>query len=121
MPLTYDATKVFDWKKNYPFEFDQDGESNMNPVTETLIFTSMSTGIPEITTENAEEVFTRIRMLEMLYGPMVRVPGPARSMRAITLEDVENHVGLKTNTVPITQKLFNNTTIRSMRRIIKDN
>lgn len=70
------------------------GDRLLNPVTNALIWHSLNTGIGRITAENAAEVYARIALVEAIYGPsLISSEGP----RAITREDVLQHVGLYTN------------------------
>ena len=67
----------------------------MNPVTETLIFATISTGIGKITEENWSEFYTRLKVFEKLEGPFL-VKGDGSDWW-IEPSDVENHIGLSTN------------------------
>jgi hypothetical protein len=66
-----------------------EGESaTMNPVTHSLIFATMSIGIPEITEANAAEFFVRLQLLDRWQWP---------NEPQTTYENVKAHIGLKTN------------------------
>jgi len=104
MALTYDLTKIEDWKENYPAHTNADGEE------------LMMTGIREITPKNAEEVFTRIRMSEMVHGGYLTVKDGG--YRNFTLEDVTGHIGLQTNASDITKARFNTNINRQLREKI---
>lgn len=87
-------------------------DSQMNPVTESLIFATISIGIPKISKENCTEVFARLTMLETIYGPPFQAKdGPA----SYTLEDVRKHIGLGTNATPFTKAKFHGNITRIMR------
>ena len=116
MALTYDLTTVKDWKENYPNKTNADGEESMNDITNMLIFVSMIYGIPEITTKNAQEVFSRIRMSEMVHGGYFSDGNDG--YRNVTLKEVTDHVGLKTNTSNISKAKFNGYMNRQMREKI---
>ena len=116
MALTYDLTKIEDWKENYPTHTNADGTESMNGVTHMLIFCSMMTGIREITEKNAEEVFTRIRMSEVVHGGYLTVKDGG--YRNFTLEDVTGHIGLQTNASDITKARFNTNINRQLREKI---
>lgn len=45
---------------------------HLDPVTTSLIWSLPTINIEEITAENAEEVFIRVRMLELSRGPLLR-------------------------------------------------
>lgn len=91
MSLTWDVSKVADEHRLV------DGE--MSPVTHALIFLTMSVGIGEITEKTAPEFYARTVAVERVYGSMVTVvkEDGAFADRPITITDVLNHVGLKTN------------------------
>lgn len=73
----------------------EDGSHRMNPVTEVLIFRSMSTGMGEITEANWREVATRILILGKVLG--AEMVGPGGVDVFLTAQDVKAHIGLKTN------------------------
>lgn len=75
-------------------------------VTEGLIFTTIGVGINHITKENAEEFWTRMDMQAMAYGN----PGTGT-----TLEQVREHIGLKTNASPKTKTAFHGQITRLLR------
>ena len=116
MALTYDLTAVKGRDEKYPHKVNADGEEIMNDVTNMLIFVSMITGIREITKTNSEEVFTRIRMSEMIHGGYF-LDGDG-GYRNITLQEVTDHIGLKTNASDITKAKFNGYMNRQMREEI---
>lgn len=87
------------------------GDKLWNPVTESLVWLSISTGINAITEENAAEVYARVRMIEQVNGPMLiraEVDGkrPTGAAAFITPEEVRAHVGLSTNASPKTRARF---------------
>ena len=117
MSLTYDLTTVKDWKENYPNKTNADGEERINDTSNMLIFVSMITGIGEITSKNAQEVFSRIRMSEMVHGGYF-TNGNGEN-RNVTLQEVTDHIGLKTNVSDITKARFNSHINRQMREKIE--
>ena len=116
MALTYDLTTVKDWKENYPNITNADGEERLNDTSNMLIFVSMITGIREITNTNSQEVFSRIRMSEMIHGGYF-VDGNG-GYRNVTLKEVTDHVGLKTNASDISKAKFNGYMTKQMREKI---
>ena len=116
MPLTYDRTMVKDWKEKYPNITNADGEERINDITNMLIFASMITGIRKITSKNAQEVFSRIRMSEMVHGGYFTNGGNGH--RNVTLKEVTDHIGLKTNANDITKARFNGNITKQMREKI---
>jgi hypothetical protein len=117
MALTYDLTTVKNWKENYPNKTNIDGEERLNDTTNMLIFASMITGIREITSKNAQEVFLRIRMSEMIHGGYF-TNGHGEN-RNVTLQEVTDHIGLKTNPNSITKAQFNSNIANQMREKIE--
>jgi hypothetical protein len=80
--------------EDLPMHGMKKGESYLSPVTNALIWHSLNTGIGTITEESAAEVYARVSFVEMLYGASLMGPeGPV----FITKEDIERHVGLRTN------------------------
>lgn len=102
MTLNVDLTKVKDYKNICYNKKKGAGKPNFlnlpyTEVTNYLVVGSMSIGIGEITQDNYKEVFARHQFLQK---------------DIITLDDVKNHIGLKTNTA-------NETTGRWVQRIAK--
>jgi hypothetical protein len=83
MSLNYDLTRV----QNR----DKDTDKGWN-ITQSIIFATMSVGIGEITEENVHEFWMR-------YSIFAANP-------YFTVEDVRNHIGLKTNVSTITRHKF---------------
>tara|TARA_Y100000296_G_scaffold86457_1_gene126281 strand:- start:45 stop:413 length:369 start_codon:yes stop_codon:yes gene_type:complete len=117
MALTYDLTAIKNLTKTYPHRVTSDGETAMNNITNMLIFVSMITGIREITSQNAHEVFTRIRMSEMIHGGYF-LDEETGGYRHVTLQEVTDHIGLKTNASDISKAQFNGYMNRQMREKI---
>jgi hypothetical protein len=94
MALTYDLSKVKDRQQFFP-----DTESgDLNPVTTTIIFGTMITGIGELTEQNAPEFYARLHLAEQLRGPLA-YNGHGEPI-TITPQYVKGHIGLKTNVFP---------------------
>jgi hypothetical protein len=70
-----------------------------HPVTDSLIWNCMFTGLGEITEKNVDEFAARLAILRMKHGPELRY-GDGSSV-ALTHKDVENHIGLRTNAFPV--------------------
>lgn len=83
----------------------------LDAVTASIIWALPFTNIEEITGENVEEVFIRIRMIELSRGPLLTVNGePAY----ISPSDVRRRIG--TISVPGIQTLpFDESTIAALR------
>lgn len=106
MALTWDVSKIHDYENVTSIVAEEDlpsygvkaGETMWNPVTTALVWHSLSTGIGDITEENADEVYARIALVEKLHGAnLIRDGKP----RYITPEEVRAHIGLTTNVFPV--------------------
>lgn len=84
----------------------------LNGMTETLIWTSIPVGIPKITEENVDEFFRRVQEIEKDGALMYSPDGPSY----FTKEDIERHIGLRTNVTTVTKRTFD----AKMRRKEKD-
>jgi hypothetical protein len=90
MPLTSDISAVVDFA-----EIQQGAEWKK---TEAIIFATMSIGMDEITTDNAGEFYSRIKILEGVIGSMVVVQeGDKFHDYYFNTADIARRVGLKTN------------------------
>jgi|TARA_R100000008_G_scaffold84833_2_gene73235 hypothetical protein len=93
MTLQVDLTKVENFKTLcYEKKGTKDPDNKFLglPYTRTtnyLVMASMAIGVGEITTKNYKEVFARHQFLQE---------------GQVTLDDVKNHIGLKTNVAPET-------------------
>jgi hypothetical protein len=100
--LTWDTQDVLD-NENVCFLIAEEdhfpsgvkkGDRILNPVTNALIWHSLSTGIGRITTKNVAEVWARIALIEKLYGASILTQdGP----KPLSRDDVQKHIGLTTN------------------------
>ena len=93
MPLNYDLTKVAaDYKDDAVW-----------PITNALIWGTMSVAMNEITEDNWKEFYTRCYMIETIHGTWLNQNG---KRRPITPEDVKDHIGLHTNASTLTKAKF---------------
>ena len=98
MSLDWNLEKI----KNHEelcFYTDEAGNECMNPITDTLLWCTMFVGMGEITKKNAPQFYARVRFMEVMQESPFNYEGSGdeRQPRPITLEDVENHIGLSTN------------------------
>jgi len=92
MSLDWDITEVEDYQNVC---WIPDGEEfRLNPITDALIWLSITTSIGTITEENWKDVYRRIWLDEKLHGARLR---EGSDPRPITPEDVFKHIGLRTN------------------------
>lgn len=99
MPLTYDLTKVQNFEDVCFVGPVIKGttERKWNPVTESLIFATLEVGIGEITNDNWQEFYRRLRISEKVSGPYLINVAETDQTRLITPKEVKQHIGLKTN------------------------
>lgn len=84
--------------RRYPSVKHEDGTESQNPVTYTIVVSTMAIGIGKLTKAKAAEFYARLSVLDRLHGPFVR-DGEGKP-RPITPEDILAHVGLETNVFP---------------------
>lgn len=120
MPLTWSVENVADYENVCTITVTEDnpahglkaGDSIWNPVTTALVWLTLSTGINEITVDNADEFFARVNMLERVNGQQLiraqREDGtrPDGAEAFITPEEVRAHIGLYSNASPKTRQQF---------------
>lgn len=75
-------------------------KSQLKPVTNTLIWSTLTVGMPEITQSNWKEFFMRLRFWENLFCPFLD------DHQFITQNQVVSHIGLKTNAQTETRNQF---------------
>ena len=113
-----------------PFQFwnfsneDQTEICRRDGTTEWLIWTLSLLGVGEITKKNYKEVFTRIKMHEMVDGPPLKEGLGWGSQKedtpcSITLEEVWYHIGMTVNALTITPRQFEKKMMGWMRREAK--
>jgi hypothetical protein len=76
------------------------------PITNALIWLSMSTGIHEITEENIPEIYARIRTWEDIVGPMLHGKDTETGKpveRYIEVADLVRRIGMHTNASRMTR------------------
>ena len=101
MPLTSDISAVVDFQ-----DIQQGAEWKK---TEALIFATMSIGMDEITTDNAGEFYSRIKILEGVIGSMVvTLEGDDLRDYYFNTGDITRRIGLKTNGGRLTRTKFLN-------------
>jgi hypothetical protein len=91
-------------------------ERRMNPVTEALIFGTMTVGLGSITDSNVDEFAARFRVIEKIHGAQLYKPnpdGPGTMDWFLTDEDFIAHIGLSCNVSNETRskwagRIFNN-------------
>lgn len=87
----------------------------LNGVTNALICVLPVVHTEEITWENADETFIRIRMLELAGAPLLLQSSVPGEIQLIALEDVCRHVGLRVG-AGIALRPFEETLVADLRR-----
>jgi hypothetical protein len=92
-------------KPENEFEYRK-GDRLMSPITNALIWGTMFVDMGAITEENVDEFFARTAVHEKLSGAYLsetnNETGETKP-RPITLQDVRDHIGLKTNVSTLTR------------------
>lgn len=71
------------------------------PVTQAIIFLTMSIGMGEITATNVFDFAVRVHAAEAVMGPWVHTMSEGAAVpRPITVADIRARIGLKTNVFP---------------------
>jgi len=99
MGLAWDITKIDDYKNKCWVEVEGQDKRTLNPTTDALIWACMSINMRGITETNTEEFYTRYLMASHAME---------RDSREcwLTLEDIEDHIGLGTNVTTRTKAQF---------------
>jgi hypothetical protein len=74
--------------------FNEDRE--MSPTVHALIWATMAVDLGEISDENYVEFYLRIKLYEQMFSAM-RYTEPAGEPAYFTFEEVQLHIGLRTN------------------------
>lgn len=110
--LEWDTSQIKDKKVCY------DSAGDLTPIAEQIILYTKKAGMPSVTIENALEFLTRVEMIVSVAGTVLRTPeGDAYR---ISLEDVMQHVGLKTTAAELSKKQFHRKVVRYMRTAARE-
>lgn len=101
MSLNYDFTGI-DGYETVCWITDDEGNKVVNPITDALVWATLSIGIGEITAANVNEWHSRLWAMDAVYGPsLYNVDDDGnRTPRPITVAEIRAHVGLSTNVFP---------------------
>ena len=109
MALHYDYSKIKESTKTWePDEtWDGDGEplGQMTEVLHTLIWTTMSVGMSEITEKNWKDFYTRMKLLGSDRS-LLRRDKDGNFTVPISSQEVKDHIGLMTNASTLTKLQF---------------
>jgi len=103
MSLNWSIQNVADWQELVGSEA---------VVTEAIVLSTLLIDLGGITEKNVDEFFTRLRIKERIFGPVLIVDGE-RTM--ITLEQVQRRIGLHVNVVDKTPTQFGKNVVRWLR------
>jgi hypothetical protein len=82
------------------------------PITDALIWATMSVGMNEITNSNWREFYSRAYMIQTIHGGWIIEKGKTRF---VTPQEVKDHIGLYTNATNYTAAKFKSNIDRRMR------
>lgn len=95
MSLDYELSGIDNWR-----ETCLDDTDSIRPVTEVLIFGTLSVGLGKITESNVAEWVARFAIIEAIDGPSLITPdGP----KSVDEDHIAAHIGLKTNVPDMTR------------------
>lgn len=102
MALTWDLGEIADYEsvcfivatEPIPDSGIDVGDKYLNPLTNALIWSTITVAIGKISEDNADEFYARLHFTELVVGPFLRKSGEPYY---ITPEDVRAHIGLQTN------------------------
>lgn len=101
----------------------KDSDRFMTGLTEALIYATMGIGMNTITEKNAADFYKRIAFYEAVHGTWLRKASEPDAEgkwhlepRPITFEDVQAHIGLRTNASKFTDAQFASLMFRNFRR-----
>lgn len=101
MALSWDLTQIDRAKELCWTEPDEEGQVQLNPITDCLIWATLFIGMREITKKNMDEFVMRLIEWEKVVGGFLQDTSTGKyTMPSYT--DVEFHIGLKTNVTEMT-------------------
>ena len=105
MSLDWGLHDIDGWR-TLCYEGEED-DRRMNPVTNTLIWETMSIGIPRITEKTWEEFARRIHISQQIHGGYIyKIEDHVKKYRFVTAAEVKSHIGLHTNASSKTKTVF---------------
>ena len=116
MALSWQVDQIKDYKNVCWIPDADSDERRLNPVTEALIFGTMSVGLGSITDKNVDEFAARFRIIEKIHGAQLYKPNPEGKGIVdwfVSDEDFIAHIGLVCNVSNETRakwaaRIFNN-------------
>lgn len=106
MALNYDLSEIKSYKRLFE-KSTETGGSKMKDVPRTVVMSTISVGMREITKDNYRKFYNRLNLIENVYGHFFYVRRRGKMIpRPITLGEVERMIGLKTNASEISRTKF---------------
>lgn len=111
MSLDFDFSKCqYVNKEDLWVEFDNGFggvEKNLNVVARSLTFLTIPIGMRSITESNYKEFWRRVDVWQKVYGTLFQVvTNDGIEPYYVTADDVEKHIGMKTNANTLTKQRF---------------
>lgn len=109
MPLNYDYSKVKEstktWEPDGTFDDEGNPMGHTTEVLNSLIWTTMSIGMSEITEKNWKDFYTRMKLLGSDRS-LLRRDKDGNFTVPISAQEVKDHIGLMTNASTLTKAEF---------------
>lgn len=112
MSLDYEFSGIKNWQVVTTAPQDREllaadpkAEVHRNPITEALVWGLFEIGIGHITEKNADDVWFRLTAHDLLYGDRISYFDEKEQVfkkRHVTLDEVKEHIGLRTNVSSLT-------------------
>ena len=88
------------------------------PITDALIWATMSVDLGRITEKNVDEFFTRLRMVEKIHGFLLyKRDENKQQVSLLTYAAVRRRIGLNTNVVDKSKAYFNKRMVERLRDV----
>ena len=88
------------------------------PITDALIWATMSVDLGRITEKNVDEFFTRLRMVEKIHGFLLyKRDENKQQVSLLTYAAVRRRIGLNTNVVDRSKAYFNKRMVERLRDV----
>ena len=105
MSLSWDITGIEEHESLWMYNME--GENILSPLTEVMIHLTTGVGLSEITQKNYKTFYRRAKELEVAYGMRGFLTEPENQTRMPFLDEVQRHIGLKTNAEVMTPRKWN--------------
>lgn len=106
MALNWNLEDIKNYKR-LVYTKNDDGTYKMNKIYETIILSTMIVGMREITEENHEKFFNRLRLVESMDGAFFfETKRGKHHPRYIKKEEIKKMIGLRTNASELTRTKF---------------